>query len=970
MSSEIYRQASELFERLRLLRAGDLTPALEAACGGNAELRAQVIRLIEADRNAGRSFLGGRAVEDAAMLLAPLPPLTPETPALPADGIVIGNYQLGKQIGAGGMGVVYEGQDLHLERRVAVKILPLTFAAEGAERIRRFQREARAASTLNHPNIVSIFDADFAQGYHYIAMEFVEGKTLRQLIQAQSPPLDSQTILDWVGQTASALSAAHDAGIVHRDIKPENIMVRPDGFVKVLDFGLAKLREPPSGTAASADFPTRPGNLAGTIQYLSPEQILGQPAGPRSDLFSLGVVGYELATGVRPFEGSTDGAVFQAILNHTPRPPSGVRPALGMDLDALIMRALEKDPELRFQTATDLRSSCRRQTRDHIAKALEREREPGQQRLSAPAVASVPAQPVWSRRRAWLAAATAIAATAGVAIFWLTRPLPPPRVTRIVEITTDGQTKQRLVNDGTRLYYAAGNRDSGMKVFQISLKGGDPLPMPRLTGMLPLDISPDHSEMLLGQILNGPQNEGTIDGPFPIWVADTLGSAPRRLGDLSAQEVRWSPTGDQILYSNGPELRIARSDGTQSRTVAAAKGIVRYPQWSPDGRLIRFTLDTGSSAGLWEVTPDGADLHALFPKWADHAPASGAWMPNGKYFVFVAGPRGTRDLWTVREARRLFEAATPVPMRLTTGPMTADLPVASTDGRRIFFLGTLNNGDLVRYDRKPDQWTPYLGGLAAMQLDFSRDGKWVAYARCPEGTIWRSALDGSDRLQLSTSPLFAMNPRWSPDSTQITFFGGNPGQPNRLYVVSAAGGAVRQLTHGTDGSSSDDDGSWSPDGAALAYGAKFGDPSVDDRQRLVLETIDVKTARTSRLAGSEGLWSPRWSPDGRYIAAMGFPNRVWLYDVAAHTRKQLTTVGAGWPSWSRDSQYIYFGVNPGTDFYRVRITDKRLERVASLSRLKLAPPSMGWVGLDPDGSLISTRDVGSIEIYALDWEAP
>ena len=965
MTPELYRQAGALFDRLRDLPDKDLRPTLDAACAGNAELRAQVMRLIEADRNAGSGgFLEGRAVEDAALLL------TRETPVLPAAGTVIGNYRLVAQIGAGGMGVVYEGQDLRLDRRVAVKILPLTFAAEAAERIRRFQREARAASTLNHPNIVSIFDADFDQGHHYIAMEFVEGKTLRQLAGAQTPPLDSQTILDWVGQTASALSAAHQAGIVHRDIKPENIMVRPDGFVKVLDFGLAKLRETTSSAAGASDLRTRPGNLAGTIQYLSPEQIQGEPAGPRSDLFSLGVVAYELATRVRPFDGPTDGAVFNAILHHNPPPPSAVRPSLGTELDGLIMRALERDPELRFQTAGDLRSSCRRLTRDYIAKSLERDRETSQQHLSASAATAIPAQPARRGRRWLIAAVSVVAVAAGFAAFWLTRPLPAPRVTRIVQLTTDGQTKQRMVNDGTRLFYAAGNRDSDMKMFQVSLKGGDPLPMPQLTGMLPLDISPDHSEILLGQILRGAINEGTTDGPFPIWMADTLGNAPRRIGDLSAQEVRWSAAGDKILYSNGPDLRIARSDGSQSRTVATVKGIIHYPQWSPDGRSIRFTLETGNSTMLWEVALDGTHLHALFPEWADHAPESGAWTPDGKYFVFTAGQGGTRDLWAVRQTTRLFETAAPIPVRLTTGPMIADLPEASADGHRIFFNGLLNNGELVRYDRKSDQWTPYLGGMAAMQLDFSRDGKWIAYARCPEGSIWRMALDGSDRRQLTAPPLFALNPRWSPDGTEITFFGGLRGEPSRLYIVPATGGALRQLTHGEAGSNGDDDGSWSPDGASLVFGAKLGDPSVEDRKRLVLEIIDVKTQRVSKLPGSEGLWSPRWSPDGRYVAAMGFPNRLWLYNVETQARTQLTTIGAGWPSWSRDSEYVYFHDNPGTDWCRVRIKDRKIERVASLTRLKMAGPGLEWIGLTPDGSTISTRDAGGTEIYALDWETP
>lgn len=249
-----------------------------------------------------------------------------------------------------------EGEDQRLGRRVAIKLLPVTFAAEETERIQRFQREARAASLLNHPNIVSIFDAGFAQGHYFIVMEFIEGQTLRQRISSEKPP-DARSILDWLAQTASALSAASDAGIVHRDIKPENIMIRPDGFVKVLDFGLAKLSESPNESPSKSrslsgnphsELRTRPGTVAGTIQYLSPEQVAGKPVGPQSDLFSLGVVAYELATGKLPFDGPTDGAIYDAILNRTPPAPSTVRPSLGTDLDALIMRAIEKDPELRL----------------------------------------------------------------------------------------------------------------------------------------------------------------------------------------------------------------------------------------------------------------------------------------------------------------------------------------------------------------------------------------------------------------------------------------------------------------------------------------------------------------------------------------------------------------------------------------------------------------------------------------------
>jgi Tol biopolymer transport system component len=863
-----------------------------------------------------------------------------------------------------------------------VKILPEYLAGQGEESIHHFQREARAVSMLNHPNIVSIFDAGFDNGWHYIAMEFVDGETLRQMMAAESRPLDDKAILDLICQVAAALSAAHEAGIVHRDIKPENIMVRPDGLVKVLDFGLAKLREAKDSAANRSDLRTRPGSLAGTVQYLSPEQILGDPAGPRSDLFGVGVVAYELATGVRPFDGPTDGAIFNAILNRTPPPPSSVRSSRGSELDRVIMRVLEKDPELRFQTARDLRSSCRVITRDHIAEPLTSERALRQQDGAERRADSIPvrgtddssgnkasatdparafaARAAGSKRSRVAVALACLVAACATLIFWLGRPLPPPNVTRIEQITNDGRRVDYFVTDGTRLYYAAGNNDPGIKMFQVGAKGGAPLPMPRLNGMFPLDISPDHTEMLLGQFV-----KGNAKGAYPIWIADTLGNAPRRAGDLTVEDASWSPKGDEILYANGAELRVARSDGSESRKVATVKGIVLSPAWSPDGRMIRFTLLAKNSTALWEVASDGSDLHAVFPDWVDRPQEEGIWTPNGRYFVFTA-EQGLQDLWAVRQERRLFESGHPNPLRLTAGPMRATRPRPSPDGHRIFFVGDLNLGELVRYDLKLDAWIPFLGGLAAMQLDYSRDGKWLTYIGYPDGSVWRCAADGSDRLQLTAPPLFATNPRWSPDGSQITFFGSVPGKPSRIYVVPAGGGAVRQITHGESGPSGDVDSTWSPDGASLVFSAQ----SADQRNSLALHIIDLKTEHFSQLPDSDGLWSPRWSPDGHYLGAIDPKFRLSLYDLGTKTTTTLTNFGVGFPSWSRDGRYLYFEDNATANWYRVAINDRRVKRLVSLKDLKMAPSTLGWVGLTPDGSLISTKDAGRTDIYGLDWDAP
>ena len=245
-------------------------------------------------------------------------------------------------------------------------------------------------------------------------------------------------------------------------------------------------------------------------------------------------------------------------------------------------------------------------------------------------------------------------------------------------------------------YYTI-RRAADIRIFQVTSKGGEPAAMPQLDGMLPLDISSDRSELLLAQITNE-----TGNGPYPLWVATALGSAPRRLADVTAEDARWSPKGDQIVYCAGTELRIAQRDGAQSRRLATVDGHPFDPGWSPDGRAIRFTLAAKNSATLWEVSEDGSHMHPLFPEWANHTQAYGAWTPDDKYFVFAAGKTTSDifDIWAFRESTGFFRMGGRSPVRLTTGPIDAAYPTPSPDGKRIFFIGTLDRGELVRYDRK------------------------------------------------------------------------------------------------------------------------------------------------------------------------------------------------------------------------------------------------------------------------------
>jgi Tol biopolymer transport system component len=592
-------------------------------------------------------------------------------------------------------------------------------------------------------------------------------------------------------------------------------------------------------------------------------------------------------------------------------------------------------------------------------------------------------QPHPSRKRSVLLPALAgLVIVLLAALAWLVRPLPPPRVKSTAQITNDGWAKGTFVSDGLRIYYteAVGNES---KFFQVSTQDGEPVAMPQLDGMRPLDISADHLQLLL---------KSTQDNT--VWVASVLGSAPSRLGDLVVGEgARWSPSGDQIAYDIGREVRVARSDGSRSRILATAENNPYGARWSPDGRTIRFSVWTEDTASLWEISADGTRLRRLFPKSTDYSHWYGVWTPDGKYYIFMVQPliRPTLwDIWAVRESGSWFHFGSRTPVPLTNGPLRANGPQPSPDGKRIFFKGILDRGELVRCDPGTAHCIPYLSGLAATEVDYSTDAKWIAYVGYPDASLWRSAVDGSQKLRLITPPLQGLSPRWAPDSTQIAFDAGRFHEPMRVYVELASGEGLRRLTNGECGPDGEFDPDWSPDGKSIVFGCMPDGPKSGlNREGTVLRIVDLQSDRISVLPGSQGLWCPRWSPDGRYIAALAFPGlpKLMLYDVKTHEQRELfSSNGAGWQAWSRDSQYVYFREYGGdygfrtaqTSYtrsnwyeyagpvYRVRVSDGKVESIGDLPALI----DYGWVGIAPDGSMIGTRQTGTWEIYALDVKFP
>jgi Tol biopolymer transport system component len=885
------------------------------------------------------------------------------------EGRTFAHYRVLEKLGGGGQGVVYAARDVRLGREVALKFLPESMARDGRA-LERFRREAQAVSSLDHPNICILHDIGEADGRPFIVLERLRGTTLKLRMAGRRLPLEE--VEDLSLQIVDALGAAHDKGIVHRDIKPANVFVTERGQAKLLDFGLAKVEESAAGSslptvAWEAELRTSPGTVLGTVAYMSPEQARGQPLDARTDLFSFGAVLFEMATGRRAFEGESSAVVFDQILNREPTPPSQVNPEVEVELDRIVLKALEKDREVRYQTAKDLLADLRRLRRGPTSgkrKAAEA--------LDA-AVVSTAARTAAraGRRRRWLLAGFALAGSLGLGALLLRLGAPPavPKVTDYVQITSDRVEKYGPwfeggpQTDGSRVYFNDLGDSGRTRISYVAASGGETvsLALPFPSQSLLLDVSRDGGELLVVAF------DVAWFQPGELWVVPAVGGTPRRLGDLRANYAVWSPDGKRIALTKGSDLLIANADGSGLRKAWTAAGFLHSPAWSPDGQRLRLSVKDDSvirRSALWEVAVDGGEPRPLLPHF-DRPACCGRWTADGKYFVFEAG-EDRADLWALPERGRLSTVFGSEPVQLTEGAVQFFAPLPSRDGRTLFAVGWKPQGELVRYDAASGNFLPYLGGMSGQELDFSRDGQWVAYTTYPESSVWRSRVDGSERRQLTFPPVTASFPRFSPDGTQLAFTALGPGPRAQLRVVPSVGGSSRPLTPPSDRDQID--ASWSPDGRRLAIGLR----NDDHRGRpIAIDVFDLGTGRSSTVPGSEGLYSPRWSPDGRFLAAVSADSsRLVLHDFASrrwHVLLSLSPDEVAWPTWTHDGRHLVLVT--GTTATRVRIADGHRDTVARFAGLQQAAYHLGsWVGATPDGTVLALRNASVNEVFALPWE--
>jgi eukaryotic-like serine/threonine-protein kinase len=764
-------------------------------------------------------------------------------------GRTVGQYTILSKLGSGGMGVVYEAEDTLLGRHVAIKFLPPELN-QAAGALERFLQEARSASALNHPNICTIYNVEQHDDEWMIVMELLQGQTLDSIIQDR--PLKTGELLDISIQIAEALDAAHQHGIIHRDIKPSNIFVTSRGVAKVLDFGLAKLvpqrrsvaETVGAMTGAEATLPgylTSPGAAVGTVAYMSPEQARGDELDSRTDLFSFGSVMYQMATGQLPFQGSTSAVIFAKILEHEPPPLLEVNPTLPPKLAQTIEKALEKDRDLRCQTAAELKADLKRLRRDHSSGKGGTSTLSGQHTAAAapsdvsPAQASSPPSSgsvllgEAKRHKTGVVIAAVIAVIVVAVLGWLLYSRSQPRPSRTL---AQQMSVERLTHDGQTNGSTSISPDGKYVVYEVSRDGKLSLWLRQIATSSAVKLVPDSDDGYGGTTFSHDGNfvyyqQASKEEPNgALYKVPTLGGSPQKILSPISSPITFSPDGKQFAYvrensAQGltSQLTVANADGSDPRPIATGKIGVDWfdnhgPSWSPDGKFIAVGKQrlnaSGYSHGISVVDLSGKET-VLVEKFHGEV-ARLIWLKNGDGLVFSGTPRigaSASQLWFVSypagEVSRITNDLNSYG-RYSLG-VTADgsaLVTVQVVPHANLWVATGNFKDAKQITQAEGDGTDGVDAAA---------GK-VAYTSIATGvaSIFTANLDGSSAAQISPPDEFCGSPAISHDGKYVGFTCFKDGKPN-IWIANVDGANLRQLTF----SNADIDPAFSPDGAWVYF---------------------------------------------------------------------------------------------------------------------------------------------------------